>query len=188
MQAMNQAPNEMLDIYWLAYLLTGNRDAGFQACADAAELQDASPFFSAWVLRWSRKIAIAKSLAAIREDLHTSARGIEATPFNGDVRLPRAWSLISHQNKFQLEQALLAIDLFPRCALVLTIFEGLPPEDAATLLNEDRELVNTARAIGIEQLTWRLSGSTLPGTWIRQWEAATTVTTSSSARSAATAS
>jgi hypothetical protein len=164
MQAMNQAPNEMLDLYWLAYLLTGNRDASFQAAADAAELrEDASSFFSEWVLRWSRKIAIAKSLASIREDLHTSARRAEATPFNGGVRLSRGWSLISHTNKAQLELTLLAIDVFPRCTLVLSIFEGLPMEDVATLLNEDRDLVKTARAIGLEQLTLRLPASPLPG-------------------------
>jgi DNA-directed RNA polymerase specialized sigma24 family protein len=164
MPAMNQAPNEMLDLYWLAYLLTGNRDASFQAAVDAAELRkDASPFFSEWVLRWSRKIAIAKSLAAIREDLHTCARKTEGAPFNGDVRVPRGWSLISHTNKLQLEQALLAMDVFPRCALVLSIFEGLPLEDVATLLDEDRELVKTARAIGLQQLTRRLSASPLSG-------------------------
>jgi len=164
MQAMSQAPNEMLDPYWLAYFLTGNRDAGFQAAVDAAELrEDASPFFAEWVLRWSRKIAIAKSLGAIREELHTSARRTEATAFHSDVRLPRGWSLSSHTIKIQLKQALLAIDVFPRCALVLSIFEGLPLEDVATLLDEDRELVKTARAIGLQQLTRRLSASPLSG-------------------------
>lgn len=163
MPAMNQAPNEMLDLYWLAYLLTGNRDASFQAAVDAAELRkDATPFFSEWVLRWSRKIAIAKSLAAIRDDLRTSARKTDATSFNGDVRLPRGWSLISHTNKVQLEQALLATDVFPRCALVLSILEGLPLEDVATLLNADRELVKTARAMALRQLTGQLSASPLP--------------------------
>jgi len=161
---MNQAPHEMLDLYWLAYLLTGNRDASFQAAADAAELrEDASPFFSEWVLRWSRKIAIAKSLAAIREDLRASARKTEGAPFHGDVRLPRGWRLSSGANKIQLEQALLAIDVFPRCALVLSIFEGVPLEDVATLLDEDRELVKTARAMALRQLTRQLSGSPLPG-------------------------
>lgn len=164
MQAMNQAPNQMLDLYWLAYLLTGNRDASFQAAADAAELvEGVSSFFSEWILRWSRKIAIAKSLAAIREDLQTSARKMEANPFNGDLRLPRGCSLSSHTNRIQLEQALLAIDAFPRCALVLSIFEGLPVEDIATLLDEERELVKMARAIGLQQLARRLSASPLRG-------------------------
>lgn len=163
MQAVNQAHDEMLDLYWLAYLLTGNRDASFQAAADAAELwEDGRPFFSKWVLRWSRKIAIAKSLAAIRGDLYTSARKTETVPFRGDLRLPRGWSLSSYTNKAQLEQALLAIDIFPRCALVLSIFEGLPLEDVSTLLTEDHELVRTARAIALHQLTQRLSASRLP--------------------------
>jgi hypothetical protein len=162
MQAMNQAPKEMLDLYWLAYLLTGNRDASFRAAVDAAELpEDASPFFTEWVLRWSRKIAIAKSLGAIREELHTSARRTEATVFRSDLRLPRGWSLSSHTKTIQLEQALLAIDVFPRCALVLSILEGLPLEDVATLLNEERDLVKTAGAIALQQLTRRLSASPL---------------------------
>jgi hypothetical protein len=162
MQAVNQAPNEMLDLYWLSYLLTGNSDASCQAAA--AELQeDASPFFSEWVLRWSRKIAIAKSLAAIREDIRTSARRAESTPFHGEIRVPRGWSLSSQTNKIQLEQALLAIDVFPRCVLVLSIFEGLPLEDVVTLLDEDRELVKTTRAVALGQLTRQLSGFPLPG-------------------------
>jgi hypothetical protein len=56
-----------------------------------------------------------------------------------------------------------AIDVFPRCALVLSIFEGLPLEDVATLLDEDCELVKAARAIGLQQLTRRLSASLLSG-------------------------
>jgi hypothetical protein len=164
MQAMNEAPNEMLDLYRLAYLLTGNRDVSFQAAVDAAELpEDASPFFAEWVLRWSRKIAIAKSLGTIRGEFHASARRTEATALHSDVRLPQGWSLSSQTNRIQLEQALLAIDVFPRCALVLSIFEGLPLEEVATLLDEDRELVKTARAIGLQQLTQRLSSSPLPG-------------------------
>jgi DNA-directed RNA polymerase specialized sigma24 family protein len=164
MQAMNQAPNEMLGLYWTAYLLTGNRDASFQAAVDAAELrEDASPFFSEWVLRWSRKIAIAKALGAIREALHASARRTEATASHSDVQLPRGWCLSPDTNKIQLEQALLAIDVFPRCALVLSIFEGLPLEDVAMLLDEDCELVKAARAIGLQQLTRRLSASPISG-------------------------
>jgi hypothetical protein len=160
MQAMNQARNEMLDLYWLAHLLTGSRDASFQAVVDAAELQqEANSFFAKWVLCWSRKIAIAKSLGAIREEIHTSARRTESAALHDDVRLHRGWSLSSETNKVELEPALLAIDVFPRCALVLSILEGLPLDDVATLLNEDRELVKTARAIGLEQLTRRLSAS-----------------------------
>jgi len=159
---MNQAPNEILDLYWLAYLLTGNRGTSFQAAVEAAELREgASPLFAEWVLRWSRKIAIAKSIGAIREELRTSARRTEIAAIHDDVRLPRDWNLSSDTNKIQLEQALLTIDVFPRCALVPSTFEGLPLEDVATLLNEDRELVKTARAIGLEQLTRRLLASPL---------------------------
>jgi hypothetical protein len=51
----------------------------------------------------------------------------------------------------------------PKTAAVLSIFEGLPLEDVATPLDEDRELVKTARAIGLQQLTRRLSASPLSG-------------------------
>jgi DNA-directed RNA polymerase specialized sigma24 family protein len=56
-----------------------------------------------------------------------------------------------------LERALLAIDVFPRAALLLSIFEGVPVADAAILLDAEPQLVRKAQAIGLMELTSRLA-------------------------------
>ena len=52
---------------------------------------------------------------------------------------------------------MLAIDFFPRCAVLLTVFEKLSPDDTAVLLSSDRECVKTAAAIGLIELTRNLA-------------------------------
>jgi len=47
--------------------------------------------------------------------------------------------------------------VFPRCALLLTVFERMSPEDAAVLLDVDRDLVRKARIIGLQELTRTLT-------------------------------
>ena len=51
-----------------------------------------------------------------------------------------------------MERALLAIDVFPRCVLVLRTLEGISIEDTATLLEENKDLVREAQAIGLYSL------------------------------------
>jgi DNA-directed RNA polymerase specialized sigma24 family protein len=58
----------------------------------------------------------------------------------------------------ELERALLAIDLFPRCALLLTVFEKLSLDDAALLLNADRALVRKAQSQALLELTGAVAG------------------------------
>ena len=45
-----------------------------------------------------------------------------------------------------------AIDLFPRCVLVLRRLEGISIEDTATLLEENKDLVREAQVIGLYSL------------------------------------
>ena len=58
----------------------------------------------------------------------------------------------------ELEKALLAIDLFPRSALLLRVFEGFGMADAATLLDANPALIRKAQAIGLCELTTNLAG------------------------------
>ena len=65
--------------------------------------------------------------------------------------------------KVQLERALLAIEVFPRCALLLSVFEGMTLEDAVILLGADRRLVRKGQMTGLRELTRnlaRMQGST----------------------------
>jgi DNA-directed RNA polymerase specialized sigma24 family protein len=64
--------------------------------------------------------------------------------------------------KQELEDALLAMDVFVRCAVILTVFEGLPVQEAAGLLSADENTVKSAQARGVTEMTWRLAGGVRP--------------------------
>jgi hypothetical protein len=53
----------------------------------------------------------------------------------------------------------IAIDALPRCAMLLTIFEGISIEAAAVLLHADESLTAAAQQMGIVQLTSNLAGN-----------------------------
>jgi hypothetical protein len=58
----------------------------------------------------------------------------------------------------EFERVVLAIDTFPRCALLLTVFEKLSLDDAALLLNADKALVRKARGQGLLELAGAFAG------------------------------
>jgi hypothetical protein len=168
MQALEQSNTRAADLHWLAFLLMGDREPSLDVTIEAATLEAATvealdagdgvnPFFSNWMLRWSRKVVISKALAAIREELMASARRMGSKRVKKSQFLTRDWALDGDTTKFQLERALLAIDMFPRCALLLTVFEGLSLDDAAILLDAGRDLVEKARIAGLQELTRNLA-------------------------------
>lgn len=128
------------ELSWLALLLTGRTEPGIYAI--------------------SRKVVIAKALAAVQADLEASRRrtqSIRAESYDADYLPSRDWSLAWDADRLDLERALLAIDIFPRCALLLTVFEKLPLPDAATLLDAGQDLVLKAKVIGLHELTRNLA-------------------------------
>jgi len=149
---------EPFRIYWLVFLLTGHRELSVDVTLETVALpHDASPFFSAWMLAWSRRVFIAKALAAIRDELAESARRTASKRAEAAELPARKWTLNRDTTKAQLESALLSIDMFPRCALLLSVFEGVSLEDAAILLNSERDLVQKAQTIGLRELTRNLA-------------------------------
>ena len=133
---------DAIDLYWLAFLLTGCPDISVDIAADTAASHDhANPFFASWMRAWARKIVIGKALAAIRNELAESARRTEVARLDRWAALPRDWTLSPNTNKTQIAEALLAMDVFPRAALLLLTFEGLWITDVATLLDVDADLV-----------------------------------------------
>ena len=62
----------------------------------------------------------------------------------------------------EFERALLSIDLFPRCVLLLTVFEKLSLDDAAVLLNADKALVRKAQNQGLLELAGGVAGGAGP--------------------------
>lgn len=158
MQTLDQADRNVADLYWLAFLLTGRPQTSIDLAVDAVDSEkDNQPFFSGWMRAWSRKVVIAKALGAVREELAESARRLRA---KREARRTAKWSqpLNAAANKAELESALLAIDLFPRCAVLLSFFEGLSLDDATVLLDGDRELVRKAQITGLQELTQNLVG------------------------------
>jgi DNA-directed RNA polymerase specialized sigma24 family protein len=152
------------DPYWLAYLLTGSQDISVDIAADAAvSLDHASPFFSDWMQGWQRRLVIGRALTAIQDELAESARRTQLTRDGGLAKgsgtLSSSWSLTPDASKADLQQALLSIDVFPRAVLILLVFEGVPMEDAAALLDADPGLIRAAQAIGLRELTANLAGT-----------------------------
>src|SRR5215469_14752305 len=146
------------DLYWLAYLLTGREEISIDIVADtAASDPEEKPFFAGWMEAWARRIVIAKALAAIREELTESRRRMEHARADRSP-LPRNWSLSPNASKAQIEKALLSIDVFPRAAVILSVFERVHLPDAATLLDADANLVCKPQAIGLRQFAANLAG------------------------------
>ena len=116
-----------------------------------------NPYFAAWMEAWSRRVVIAKALAAVRRELAASRERMRSDNLHKPVLPTPDWTLPSGVGKDGLEMALLAMDVFPRAALVLTLLEGMAVADAAVLLDGSPGEVRKALAIGAQQLTASLA-------------------------------
>jgi DNA-directed RNA polymerase specialized sigma24 family protein len=158
MELLVTANCDAADLHWLTRVLTGSREIAFQAVMQAHDgAEAASDFFSNWLSAWSRKIAISKALAAVKEDLARSAREMAQRDAQ-EVTLRQASRSVDRETtKSELEHALLQIDVFPRAAFLIVVFERMPLEDAAILLGADPELVREAWAAAMRELTIQLA-------------------------------
>jgi DNA-directed RNA polymerase specialized sigma24 family protein len=150
--------SEAADLYSLAFLLIGRRDVSIDIAADAAVSDDyPNSFFTDWMRDWHRRLVIGKALTAIRDELADSALRTKRARVDAAASWQRDWSTRPVVTKAELERALLAIDVFPRAALLLLVFEGMRIADAATLLDADPALVKKAQVIGLHELTASLA-------------------------------
>jgi len=172
-KSVDDIKKDAADLYWLAFLLTERQDLSIEIASDTAVSEDyESPFFSDWMRGWQRRLVIGRALTAIQDVLAESARRtqlargarVHASTDGSSMgfALPRNWSLNTDATKADVQEALLAIDLFPRAALLLLVFEGIRMADAATLLDADPALVRKAQAIGLRELTANLAGINTP--------------------------
>jgi DNA-directed RNA polymerase specialized sigma24 family protein len=156
------------DLYWLAFLLTSRQDLSIEIASDTvvSSDDDESPFFAEWMRRWQRRLVLRRALTAIHDELADSARRTQRARVHGLARVPatasRNWSLSPDTTKADIRQSLLAIDPFPRAALLLLVFEGILMADAAILLDADPALIRKAQAIGVRELTANLAGKNSP--------------------------
>jgi DNA-directed RNA polymerase specialized sigma24 family protein len=158
MQTLEQAGNYAVALYRLAFIVTGDRGRSLDATLEALESHDgASSSSPSSMPARLRRTVIAKALAGISGDLAASARRTASQNAEKTALPSHPWVLAADTTRVQIESALLAIDAFPRGALLLTVFEGVSVEDAAVLLNGDRDLVRKAQFIGLRQLTRNLA-------------------------------
>jgi len=147
------------DLYWLIRLLTGHREPGGDlAVESSAPESDADAYFLTWMRAWSRRVAMARALAVIRHELKASARRTKSMRFTEARALVPEWTLHPDTAKVDLERALLSIDVFPRAALLLSVFEEMAIPDTAVLLDANAELVRKAQAVGLQQLASNIAG------------------------------
>ena len=159
MKEIEQMHNRAIDHYRLGLVLTGEREISVDATQEAlGPASNPNSSFAEWMSAWARRLVIAKALAAIRGKLAESARRTVSLRLRNQKIPPRNACLGGElPTAVQLERALLAIDVFPRCALVLTVFERISVEDAAVLLDATVELLRKARTFALTQLLANLS-------------------------------
>jgi len=142
------------EIYWLIYLLTGNREGGGTSCAQVAVREN--PGFTGFMSDWARKLVISSALGTMRPQLQKSIEQVRSA-HSGLPIGPLQPMSPEKLTKTDLGRAVLAIDAFPRCVLVLTIFESMPAAEAARLLGVDTKLLKSAQAIALTELTRNLA-------------------------------
>jgi DNA-directed RNA polymerase specialized sigma24 family protein len=150
----------MAELYWLAFLITGDQDQSVEAFTDAVEFDEPGPTSPGSLLSWVRKLVIVAALDMVRSQVRDSKQRTQRATKNGDPSrglMAAAGRRVPYLTPSDLEQALLAIDVFPRCALLLTFLEGLSVNDASILLDADRELVRTAQVEAAIELTRHLT-------------------------------
>ncbi len=155
-RTLQHETRDAADLYWLAYLLTGRHEISIDIVVETSASPD---FFAGWMRAWSRRIVISKALGSIRAELQESARRTEQARFKQSGAPNPEWSPIAHTTKSRIEKALLAMDLFPRAAVLLSFFENVPIADLVPLLDADARLIRKAQAIGLRELTANLSGN-----------------------------
>lgn len=145
---------------WVAFLLTENWHLSLELVCSVFDRDDMHESFPRQRMILKSRLVATPAIAIIKAQLAESARRTEralATDWKRDIGpLAADWSRRSALTKAALQQALLAIDLFPRCALLLVVFEGLSIEDAALLLEENEGLVRGTLGLALLQLTQNL--------------------------------
>ena len=144
-------------LYWLSFLLTACSELSFHVTVEVLDSENGFELiFSPQTLPHVRRRVITRALAAIQDEVAAGAAQIELQPSDQTV-LPLAnWSVIPFISQTQFEETVLAIEVFSRCALLLTVFEGLHVDDVAELLHCDREMVHFGRDAGLWELTFGL--------------------------------
>jgi len=153
-RALRKAFRERMErLYRLAYLITGDREQSSQALVAALKVYDTDVDI--------KKIVAAGALKMIEGQRRESILRFCESMENGPSVRMDAKSLPGPMiDPAQIEGALLAIDVFPRCAVLLTVLERFSDKDASFVLNVSERLVKSARAQGLIELTRNMASLT----------------------------
>ena len=147
----------------LAFMITGDWDLGIDAVASSLDaglkndaLSEAPPLCTA------RRLVAAEAVAAIRPQLLESAARTAGMTADPEEWIGPAPEMSTQQppTRADVEEALSAIDGFPRVVLLLTIFEGFSIADAGRLLKANDRLIRHAQTVALLALTRHLSCQT----------------------------
>ena len=154
---------------WLTSLITGDAVSELVSTQASVLLTGTeNPSFASWFAAWSRRLEIARALGRVTVELRDSLRCLElAAQTEPTSVVSREWHRICSINRVLIEHGIAAVDLFPRCALLLTFFERLSLVDAAILLGVRKETVAKAQDIGLTQLSRILAHGQAWGTDLR---------------------
>jgi len=154
----------ILRLCWLAFLVLENWQHSIEVVCSAFEAEDLYESIPSqpMILKSRRRVA-SGAITRIRTVLCESARRTErawATEWNAPLKPASGdpspgWAV----TKTALQRALLAIDIFPRCALLLIVFENVPIDEAALLLDENEVVVRGALSLALFRLTENLTRS-----------------------------
>ena len=133
------------ELYSLAFLLSGTADHGVEAFDRALDFEDENP----------REMIIDEALGTIRTELRVSKLRVARSADDGLANA--RWKRRAYIGREEFEEAVIAIDAFPRCAMLLTIFEGMSIRAASAMLHADEALTRVAQGIGIVELTRNLT-------------------------------
>jgi membrane protein DedA with SNARE-associated domain len=152
----NEAPAKLT---WLTQLMAGDTVSHSSSLVEPVRPRGVSnQFFVDWMVTWSRKLVIAKALGRVTGELRDSVNGMALAGCSGLTSpLPNDSLIQFSLDRPQIERGLAALDVLPRCAVLLTVFEGLSLKDAAILMGTNQQLVAAAQAIGLYELIANLA-------------------------------
>ena len=136
-------------LYWLAFILTGSEDISVNVTAEV--LSSASG-------NLRRAVSFGR-LPLRKPNCDGRATAIGCKPITTVSSELRA-GLDALPDFFEVRDALLAIDLFPRYALLLTVFEGFSVRDAARCLDSNEQSIRDARSDGLLALARNMTPDT----------------------------
>jgi hypothetical protein len=157
MDDQEQSYKRAEELYRLAHLFMGDRELSMNLVLETIHSQNGSEGLFALGMHASlRKQFIARVLARFRGKLSLSATRLVSE--QTEEELPSAGgSFDPSSTAAHIEHVLLAIDIFPRCALLLTVFERFSLDDASILISSHPQMVLKGRIAGLRGLTRRLA-------------------------------